>query len=44
MTPLDGSFEPTPEVDRIEWLAQAEAAERLSYDRDREVLEAVDPG
>jgi 8-oxo-dGTP pyrophosphatase MutT (NUDIX family) len=35
-----GSFEPHPEVDEIRWLRPAEAAEALTYDRDRAVLEA----
>jgi 8-oxo-dGTP diphosphatase len=42
MVPLDGSFEPTAEVDAIEWLAPVEAASRLTYERDREVLRALE--
>ena len=42
MTPLEGSFAPTAEVDESEWLSPAGAAERLSYDRDRDVLRALE--
>ena len=38
MRPEGGRFEPTAEVDEIAWLDPREAAERLSYERDREVL------
>ena len=31
-------FEPTAEVDEVRWLDAAEALERLSYERDRELL------
>ena len=31
------------EVDRMEWLALAEARQRLSYDGDRELLDELDP-
>lgn len=41
MTPLGGSFRPTSEIDVIEWLPPQEAAVRLTYERDRGVLEAV---
>jgi len=41
MRPLEGLFTPTSEVDRIEWLPAAEAEERLSYDRDRQVVRAA---
>jgi 8-oxo-dGTP diphosphatase len=41
MIPLSGSFEPSSEVDRVDWLAPSEAAERLTYERDREVLAAL---
>jgi 8-oxo-dGTP pyrophosphatase MutT (NUDIX family) len=33
-----GEFVPTDEVDALEWLGLAEAARRLSYGRDRQVL------
>ena len=42
MVPLGGSFEPTAEVDMADWLAPAEALSRLTYERDREVLAALD--
>ena len=41
MRPEDGRFEPTQEVDQIAWLSPKEAARRLSYDRDREVLRSL---
>jgi 8-oxo-dGTP diphosphatase len=34
-------FEPTDEVDEVRWLPAEEAADLLSYDRDREVLRAA---
>jgi 8-oxo-dGTP diphosphatase len=42
MTPLSGSFTPHDEIDETRWLARDEAARRLSYDRDRDVLASVD--
>ena len=41
MTPAGGEFEPTREVDEIAWLERDEAAGRLSYERDREVLASL---
>ena len=41
MTPLSGEFEPNAEVDELRWLEPDEAAELLTFDRDREVLEAL---
>ncbi|MGH8908821.1 MAG: NUDIX hydrolase [Egibacteraceae bacterium] len=38
MRALDGRFMPTREVDRLEWVSLAEAAQRLTYARDRKVL------
>ena len=38
MTPGAGTFVPGPEVDEAGWLPVPEAASRLTYDRDREVL------
>ena len=35
---LDGSFEPSDEVDKVRWCTPAEAAELLTYDADRRVL------
>ena len=34
-----GAFSPNPEVDRLEWLSLADAAERLTRESDRELLE-----
>ena len=36
-----GEFTPTDEVDEIRWLTREEAAELLSYDRDRVLLDAA---
>ena len=41
MEPVAGEFAPTNEVDEIRWLSPEEAAELLSYDRDRVLLDAV---
>ncbi len=38
MRALDGAFDALHEVDLLEWLPPAEAAARMSYDRDRELL------
>ncbi len=38
-----GAFEPNDEVDEVRWMEVEEAAVKLTYDRDREVLESVDP-
>jgi 8-oxo-dGTP diphosphatase len=43
MRPNGGEFGPTAEVDEVAWLSPGEAARRLSYERDRAVLRAVDP-
>jgi 8-oxo-dGTP diphosphatase len=40
MTPGDGSFVATDEVDSLRWVAPAEAATALTYDRDREFVAA----
>lgn len=40
MKPLDGEFAPGDEVDEIRWLSPAQAAELLSYERDRALLNA----
>ncbi|WP_431239519.1 NUDIX hydrolase [Mycolicibacterium aichiense] len=37
---LGGEFTPNAEVDLVEWLPVAEAAQRLTYPHDREVLKA----
>ena len=39
----DPGFEPNSEVDELRWLSPADAAELLTYDRDKEVLEAAAP-
>jgi 8-oxo-dGTP diphosphatase len=44
MTPVSGEFEPNEEVDVLRWVTPAEAAELLTYERDREVVEAADAG
>ncbi|MCU1449917.1 MAG: hypothetical protein JWP02_2087 [Acidimicrobiales bacterium] len=36
----DGHFEPNDEVDEVRWLPVSVARESLTYDRDREVLDA----
>jgi 8-oxo-dGTP diphosphatase len=41
MEPLSGEFAPNDEVDELRWVEPTEAAELLSYDRDREVLAGV---
>ncbi|HEX2232054.1 MAG TPA: NUDIX hydrolase [Thermoleophilaceae bacterium] len=41
MEPLGGDFAPNDEVDELRWLSPDEARSLLTYDRDREVLEAV---
>jgi 8-oxo-dGTP diphosphatase len=40
MEPVAGEFTPSNEVDEIRWLSPEEAAELLSYDRDRVLLDA----
>jgi 8-oxo-dGTP pyrophosphatase MutT (NUDIX family) len=40
MRPLAGDAGPHHEVDEVRWLPVAEAADLLSYDRDRRVLRA----
>jgi 8-oxo-dGTP pyrophosphatase MutT (NUDIX family)/phosphohistidine phosphatase SixA len=37
---LDGEFEPSEEVDRVEWLSADDARVRLSYRHDRRVIDA----
>jgi 8-oxo-dGTP pyrophosphatase MutT (NUDIX family) len=41
MQPIDGGFEPTPEVDELRWLPLETAAALLDYPHDRELLESV---
>jgi 8-oxo-dGTP pyrophosphatase MutT (NUDIX family) len=40
MTVAGGSFEPNDEVDGIEWLSVKAARRQLTYDHDRDVLDA----
>lgn len=42
MEPVEGDFTPNDEVDELCWLTFDEAAGRLSYDRDRELLRKLD--
>jgi 8-oxo-dGTP pyrophosphatase MutT (NUDIX family) len=37
-----GEFTATDEVDRLLWLGPGEAAERLSYEHDRDLLDRID--
>jgi 8-oxo-dGTP pyrophosphatase MutT (NUDIX family) len=43
MTPLDATqpFHPNPEVDEITWVPVADVATRMSYERDRPVIDAL---
>ena len=41
MKPAGGDFTPTDEVDEVRWLPLDAAASRLSYARDRSVLDAL---
>jgi 8-oxo-dGTP pyrophosphatase MutT (NUDIX family) len=41
MRPLDGILRPQNEIEAAEWLGVADARERLSYERDQGVLEAL---
>jgi 8-oxo-dGTP pyrophosphatase MutT (NUDIX family) len=41
MTPVGGEFHPNKEVDELRWLPLDEAAALLSYDRDRDLLAAL---
>ena len=41
MQPVEGTFEPTPEVDELRWPSLADAVRLLSYSHDRELLESV---
>lgn len=42
MTPVSGEGVPRNEVDEVEWLSPQEAADRLSYERDRDVLSSLE--
>jgi 8-oxo-dGTP diphosphatase len=41
MEPQSGEFEPNEEVDELRWLDPGEARRLLSFDRDRELLDAL---
>jgi 8-oxo-dGTP diphosphatase len=41
MEPESGEFVPNDEVDEVRWLAPADALAQMTYDRDREVLDAL---
>jgi 8-oxo-dGTP diphosphatase len=41
MTPVDGEFEPTDEIDEIRWCTLTEARDVLSYRRDVVILDAL---
>ena len=41
MRPLDGSFEPSVEVDELRWLRPSEALGLLDHDHDRELVSAL---
>jgi 8-oxo-dGTP pyrophosphatase MutT (NUDIX family) len=41
MTPEEGEFSPTSEVDELRWLHAESTMRLLSYDRDREILRAA---
>jgi 8-oxo-dGTP diphosphatase len=41
MRPEDGRFTPTAEVDHVEWVPLSRTGERLTYQRDRELLERL---
>jgi 8-oxo-dGTP diphosphatase len=36
-----GTFDPNDEVDRLQWLPPSRAADALTYERDRAVLDAA---
>lgn len=42
MRVVAGAFEPNDEVDALEWLGRADAADRLTYDHDRSLLKGMD--
>ena len=43
MEPLEGTFEPHDEVDRVRWFPADEVASVLTHDRDGEVVAALAP-
>jgi 8-oxo-dGTP diphosphatase len=42
MTPEDGTFQASDEVDQLEWLPISQALKRLTYPRDRGLLRSVE--
>jgi 8-oxo-dGTP diphosphatase len=38
MTPIEGTFHPTPEVDEVRWLPLEQAQDLLTYEHDRRLL------
>jgi 8-oxo-dGTP diphosphatase len=44
MTPVEGDFAPTEEVDELRWLEPEQAAALLTYERDGEPVRAVSAG
>jgi 8-oxo-dGTP diphosphatase len=42
MRPEEGEFEPTDEVDEIDWLSPADATERLTYEHDRRLVQEAE--
>jgi 8-oxo-dGTP pyrophosphatase MutT (NUDIX family) len=43
MRPMDGELQPSREVDEARWVPIADAAQLLTYDRDRHVLRSLPP-
>ena len=41
MEPVDGTFEPSEEVDEVRWLVPEDAESLLTYDHDRDLLREV---
>ena len=41
MEPVSGDFEPNDEVDEVRWLPLEEAAERLTYPHDRDLVRSA---
>jgi 8-oxo-dGTP pyrophosphatase MutT (NUDIX family) len=41
MTPIEGTFHPTSEVDEMRWLPVEQAEELLTYEHDRKLLRAA---
>ena len=42
MTPLEGEFTPSREVDAVRWLPLPEALDLLSHEHERQILRALD--